>query len=410
VPDGPATSPAERLARLVAEQRDAFRRRFSRHPAVTASAPGRINVIGEHTDYNLGLALPGAIDRWVVVTLALRDDGLMRVHSEAFDETVEIPLAQPPATVRGWHVIPLGAGRLLAPAAGAPQEQGAAVRRDGGFDALIGGNVPRGAGVSSSAAVEMALLNALRGAWTVAADDLELVLTAQRIEHEYLGAPTGLMDQYTSQFGRAGNLMLIDFDAVTHELVTARLDGWVWLLLDSKVRHDLAESGYGERVEQMRAALDTVAAADDRVHGFRDLDEAHVGAIGDPLLRRRALHYVRENERVRAAAVAATAGKTTVLGELLCASHASLRDDYEVSCAELDLLAELAAGADGCVGARMMGGGFGGCTINLVRAAAAGDVVAQVSGGFARRFGYAPDAAVYRLVDGARVHEDDEQP
>jgi galactokinase len=216
------------------------------------------------------------------------------------------------------------------------------------------------------------------------------------------------MDQYTSQFGRAGNLMLIDFDAVTHEQVAVRLDGWVWLLLDSKVRHDLAESAYGERVEQMRAALAAVMECDESVRGFRDLDEARIGTIDDELLRRRALHYVRENERVRAAAAAAAAGETAALGELLCASHASLRDDYEVSCAELDLLTELAAGIDGCAGARMMGGGFGGCTINLVRAEAVDDVVAQVSGGFARRFGYAPDPAVYRLVEGARLHEEPE--
>lgn len=388
------------LASLITSQRDAFAARFGGRPAVIASAPGRINVIGEHTDYNRGLALPGAIDRWTVVTLTARDDARIRVHSEAFDETVDLPVQQPAAVTRGWGAIPVGAGRLVAGVSGA----------SGGFDALIGGNVPRGAGVSSSAAVEMALLNALRRAWAVEADDLELVLTAQRIEHEYLGAPTGLMDQYTSQFGRAGSLMLIDFDAVTHELVAARLDGWLWLLLDSKVRHDLADSAYGERVDQMRAALAAAAARDDAVRDFRDLDEARASALDDELLRRRALHYVRENERVRRAAAAAAVGEVEALGKLLCASHASLRDDYEVSCAELDLLAELAAGLDGCAGARMMGGGFGGCTINLVRADAVDDVVARVSAGFARRFGYAPDAAVYRLVDGARVHEDAEQP
>jgi galactokinase len=386
------------LGDLAGAARSAFAARFGNAAHVVASAPGRINVIGEHTDYCAGLALPGAVDRWLLVALAPRGDGRLRVHSEALAETAECDSGAGPDDVSGWGAVPAGAAALLREASGLV----------GGFDALIAGNVPRGAGLSSSAALEMALLNALRTAFAVQISDLELVRLAQRIEHEWLGTPTGLMDQYTAQFARADELLLIDFREVAHERVAALLEGYVWLLLDSGVRHDLADSAYGERVAEMRAALAAVACADPSVAGFRDLRASHADLIDDALLRRRLRHYVRENERVRRAVDALRSGDATALGSLLNRSHASLRDDYQVSCDELDQLADVAASISGCAGARMMGGGFGGCTINLVRVEAVDRVIERVSAEFAQRFGAPAGAAVYRLVGGARVHGDDE--
>jgi len=382
------------LAELVEAQHAAFAARYGEPPVETASAPGRINVIGGHTDYNQGLALPGAIDRWVVVTLSPRRDDAKRLHSEAFRETVVAPASQPVTVARGWSRIPWGAVQTFTDAAGESR----------GFDALIGGNLPLGAGLSSSAAVEMALLNALRGAFDADIDDLDLVRRAQRVENECLGVATGLMDQYTSQFSRPDALMLIDFESTTHQYIDARLDGWVWLLLDTKVRHELADSAYGERVEEMRLALARVSDADGSVASFRDLLEMHIDGIEEEVLRRRLRHYVGENARVRSAVRAIGAGDAEGLGELMFASHDSLRDDYAVSCAELDVLVDAAAAAPGCAGARMMGGGFGGCTINLVRQSATDDFVDRIAPEFERRFGYAPAADVCRLVGGARVH------
>jgi len=381
---------------LVAAARRGFTERFGAAPMVTASAPGRINVIGEHTDYNEGLALPGGIDRWAVVALSPRDDDLMQIYSEAFEEQIEARLGvvADAAGVTDWAALPTGAGRLHA---------AANVRR--GFDALIGGNVPVGAGVSSSAAVEMALLNALRAAFESGIEDVELVRLGQRVEHEYLGVETGLMDQYTAQLARPGTLMLIDFRELTHEYVDVALDGWVWLLLDSGVRHELAASAYGERVRETRAALEQVMRADREVRSCRDLTEAHLGSVDEEPLRRRLRHYLCENERVRDAVAAIAASQAAELGRLMLASHESLRDDYEVSCPELDLLVDVAAGVDGCAGARMMGGGFGGCTVNLVREEAIDDVITEVAATFQRRFGRAPGAGVFRLVGGAAVHE-----
>jgi len=433
----PPTAP--KLDDLVAAARRGFTERFAAPPIVAASAPGRINVIGEHTDYNDGLALPGAIDRWAVVALSPRDDDSIRIYSEAFGERIEARLGEPaeadasstiqsaspprrkplgdreakPAAIlsssdrsasrrsgqvqddeNDWSALAIGVGRLHAAAAGVWQ----------GFDALIGGNVPVGAGVSSSAAVEMALLNALRAAFGSGVEDLELVRLGQRVEHEYLGVATGLMDQYTAQLSRPGSLMLIDFRELTHEYVDVGLDGWAWLLLDSGVRHELAASAYGERVRETRAALQQVMRADRGVRSFRDLTEAHLGCVAEQPSRRRLRHYLRENERVRRAVDAVAAGEAAELGRLILASHASLRDDYAVSCPELDLLVEAAGAVDGCAGARMMGGGFGGCTINLVRENAVDDVVAEAAATFRRRFGRAPGAGVFRLVGGAVIH------
>ena len=270
--------PVEMLEELVDQCSVGFTERYGQPAKAIASAPGRINVIGEHTDYNEGLALSGAIDRWVVVALSPRGDRQMRVYSEAFNEEATVSLEEPIANeVVDWGRIPLGAGLLFAELTAV----------DAGFDAFIGGNVPMGAGLSSSAALEVALLNALRHAFDISLDDLELVHIAQGVEHEYLGVKTGLMDQYTSQFAHRKELMLVDFRALSHEYIEASLKGWVWLLLDSGVRRQLADSAYGMRVRETHAALKRVVRVIDKVSSFRDLKEEHLAAVDDELLRRR---------------------------------------------------------------------------------------------------------------------------
>lgn len=388
--------PVEMLEELVHQCSVGFLERYGQPAKAIASAPGRINVIGEHTDYNEGLALSGAIDRWVVVALSPRGDRQMRVYSEAFNQEATASLEDPIANeVVDWGRIPLGTGLLFAGLAAV----------DAGFDALIGGNVPLGAGLSSSAALEVAVLNALRHAFDISLDNLELVRIAQGVEHEYLGVKTGLMDQYTSQFAHRKELMLVDFRAVSHEYIEASLKGWVWLLLDSGVRRQLADSAYGARVNETRAALKRVVRVIDEVSSFRDLKEKHLAAVDDDVLRRRLRHYVTENDRVQQAAKAIIAGEPEALGRLLRASHVSLRDDYAVSCAELEVLVDAAACSDECAGARMMGGGFGGCTINLVRASAVNCFLDHASSEFECRFGHTPDAGIFHLVRGAYVHE-----
>jgi len=317
------------------------------------------------------------------------------VFSEAFGEAARGRLDGPDADAPRWSRLVLGLGRRFA--------ELATIAR--GFDVCIAGNVPMGAGVSSSAATGMAMLNALRAAFDVAVDDLQLVRLAQHAEHENLGVATGLMDQYVSQFARAASAMLIDFRGPSHDYVQWSLPGWCWVLLDTKVRRELAASAYGERVDETQRALQVVMAAGTGVASFGDLRPGHLDALPDAVLRRRLRHYLTENERVRAAVAAITAGAADSLGALLLGSHESLRDDYAVSCAELDALVDSAMASDACAGARMMGGGFGGCTINLVRIDDVASFVDGVARRFEGRFGYAPGAGSYVLVGGARVHE-----
>jgi len=393
-PDAPALA-ATPLEQLVAESRAGFAKSFGSEPAVTVSAPGRINVIGEHTDYNRGLALPGAIDRWTLVSLAPRDDGDIAVESDRFSPGMRWSLDRPPSDDAPlWSGLVLGVTSVFFRLADVSS----------GFEARISGNVPLASGVSSSAAVEVALLGAMRAAFDVDLDDFGLVMAAQRVEHEHMGVATGLMDQYTSQFSRPGALMLVDFDGPSHEYVTADLEGWGWVLVDTKVKRELAASAYGERVQETRDAFEQIAAADPAVASFRDVREGHLSRIADEIPRRRLFHYVRENERVRRAVDALSVGDVPTLGALMNESHVSLRDDYEVSGVELDCLVDSALTSPGCAGARMMGGGFGGCTINLVRRPYVDAFVAAISPEFESRFGYAPVAAVYTLAGGARVH------
>ena len=383
------------LEQLVAESRAGFAKSFGSEPAVTVSAPGRINVIGEHTDYNRGLALPGAIDRWTLVSMAPRDDGIVGVESDRFTPEARWDLDRPRSDGGPlWGDLVFGVASVFFKLADSSS----------GFEARISGNVPLASGVSSSAAVEVALLGALRAAFAVDLDDFALVCASQRVEHEHMGVATGLMDQYTSQFSRPDTLMLVDFDGPNHEYVPADLEGWVWVLVDTKVKRELAASAYGERVLETRNALEQIAAADPTVTSFRDVREGHLSKIADDVPRRRLLHYVRENDRVRRAVEALSAGDVPTLGALMKESHVSLRDDYEVSCDELDRLVDSARDFSDCAGARMMGGGFGGCTINLVRRSEVDAFVAAISPEFEARFGYAPEAAVYTLAGGARVH------
>ena len=383
------------LEELVGACAAGFAERFGRPATAIASAPGRINVIGEHTDYNEGLALPAAVNRWVVAAVSPRGDDRVVVFSEAFGEAAQGGLVGPDGDAPGWSRLVLGLGRRFAELA----------RIDRGFDVLIAGNVPPGAGVSSSGATAMAILNALRATFDVPVNDLGLVRLAQRVEHEDLGVATGLMDQYVSQFAHPASAMLIDFRGPSHDYVHWSLQEWCWVLIDTKIRRELAASAYGERVDETRRALQDVMAADTAVGSFADLRRRHIDALSDAVLRRRLRHYLIENERVGAAVAAMIAGAAESLGDLLLGSHESLRDDYAVSCAELDTLVESAIASDACAGARMMGGGFGGCTINLVRVDAVASFVDNVAREFESRFSYAPATGCYVLVGGARVHE-----
>jgi galactokinase len=383
------------LDALVKAAEEEFARRLGRPPRWVAAAPGRVNLIGEHTDYNDGFVLPMAIDRYVVVAADRPAQPLAqaRLFSVARGEWATAPVEGPitPAGAPwGRYVQGVLAGCL------------AAGLRPGPFEAVIHADLPLGGGLSSSAALEVAaatLVEALAGA-TLA--PLRKALLCQRAEHEFAGVPCGIMDQCSSVMGRAGALLLLDCRAREVRLTPLAGAEVVALIVNSNVRHELTDGGYAARRCQCEGAARTLGAAalrdvtPERLERERSrLDDVHY---------RRARHVVTENERTVEAADALRRGDWDTVGRLMYAGHASLRDDFQVSCAELDLLVELAAGAGaGVIGSRMTGGGFGGCTVSLVRREALDGVVGHVREGYRRQAGREATVFVTRPVDGARV-------
>jgi galactokinase len=320
---------------------------------ITYSAPGRINLIGEHTDYNLGFALPIALPQRTSVVFDPDSSGVLEVSSTFASGAVHVPLGTTVGEVPGW------AGYV----AGVVWALRCAGHRVPGGTMTITSDVEVGSGLSSSAALECAVLGALLTAAGVDLDRIEQARIAQRAENEYVGAPTGLLDQLASLFGEPGRAMLIDFRDVTAQSVPfdPEASGVALLLIDSRARHAHAGGEYAAR----RASCER-AAADLGVASLRDVSAVSLlGAMKDPVDARRARHVLTENQRVLDCVAAMTVSDFTAAGELWTASHASMRDDFAITTPHLDLIAATAVQA-GAFGARMTGGGFGGCVIALV--------------------------------------------
>ncbi len=358
---------------LPAEVRAAFAGTFGTEPAGLYRAPGRVNLIGEHTDYNDGFVLPMAIDREVVVAVAPRPGRRVRLIALDVDDQVAAfdldglapdPVARWANYVRGVLALLERAGHRLP-----------------GLDLAYAGDVPIGAGLSSSAAVEVAVATAVDGLLGLGLSRLELARLCQQAEHEFAGTQCGLMDQLISAAGEAGHALLIDFQSTTWQAVPLPADKTV-VVCDTGRRRGLADSAYNERRAQCEAAARRLG-----VPSLRALDVDALEARAEelpPVLRRRARHVVHENARTERAAAALQAGDVALFGRLMGESHASLRDLYEVSSEELDLMAALAQAQPGCWGARMTGGGFGGCAVALVDRDALDAFVPAVVGAYQR--------------------------
>jgi galactokinase len=337
-----------------------FRRRYRAEPDFLVRAPGRVNLIGEHTDYNDGFVLPMAIDREVRIALRPRGDGIVRVHSLDLGSDAEFDTA---SLERGG-----GWGEYLKGVAWSLAREGHSLA---GFDASMSGDVPRGSGLSSSAALELATARAF---WSVSPFDwrpADVARACQRAENEWLGVSTGIMDQLVSAAGQQGNALLIDCRSLATEAVPLPA-GTAVLVLDTGTRRGLVGSAYNERRQQCEAAARRLGAA-----SLRDVSEEQFEAetgILDPLLRRRARHVVSENARTLRAAAAMRNGNAAEVGRLMNQSHDSLRDDFEVSSLALDAIAACAREHSGCFGARLTGAGFAGCAVALVEGEAAAEI------------------------------------
>jgi galactokinase len=386
--------------------RDAFAAAFGadRRPQLVA-APGRINLIGEHTDYNDGFVLPMAIDRYVTIAFAPRPDQILRAHAAEFGQVREVSLE---ALRQRTHTAPDDPGErggwfnYVAGVAWAMLGASQAIR---GADLAIVSEVPIGAGLSSSAAVEIGVARALSAVSDVEWDPATAARQAQRAEHEFAGVACGIMDQLSIAAARDGCALLIDCRSLSTQDVpvpsAARL-----VVFDTGVRRELASVAYNDRRAACERVVAAVQAVEPPVRALRDVDEpllAHVAPTLDAVDARRAAHVIAENRRPSALANAFADGKLTRAGQLMRESHASLRDLYEVSCPELDAIVDLASAQVGCFGARLTGAGFGGCAIALVEADAVNRVIAATQAGYQQRTGRTAVAFATRAVGGAGI-------
>ncbi|MCK1795288.1 galactokinase [Streptomyces sp. XM4193] len=370
-----------------------FRATYGTAPAGTWAAPGRVNLIGEHTDYNDGFVMPFALPQTVRATARRRDDGLLRLHSAHGDgRTVELKVAElRPDGVTGWARYPAGVVWTLA----------AEGHRVGGADLYFESDVPAGAGLSSSAALECATAAAFRDLWQLDLDDTRLALVAQRAENDFVGVPCGIMDQLASMCAQSGHALLLDTRSLAQRQVRLDLDrhGLRLLVVDTRVRHELADGAYAalrSGCERAARLLGLAALRDltvPELTGALDRLPAELG----PLVR----HVVTENARVADAAAALDAGDAAALGPVLTEGHHSLRDDYRVSCPETDLAVRIAVEA-GALGARMTGAGFGGSVIALVPQERTAGVTAAVTEAFAAAGHRAPRTFTATAAAGAR--------
>jgi len=355
-------------------------------PALVASAPGRVNLIGEHTDYNSGLCLPLALPQRTTVTLTPRDDLLLSLLSAQEDDGWDGSVDDRPS---GWAAYVAGVVAML-------RSDGHAVP---GFTARIDSQVPLGAGLSSSAALECAIAVGVAGVLDLDLDGAgrrRLADACIRAENDYVGAPTGGMDQTVAMLGRAGHALLLDFADGSVTEVALPLDdaGLALLVIDTRVSHSLTDGSYGDRRTECAKAAEALGVAT-----LRDTDADAVERMEDPVLRGRARHVVTENQRVLDAVADLGAEDWASLGATLDASHTSMRDDFEISCRELDLAVETARAA-GALGARMTGGGFGGCVIGLFEPRQARAAVVALDGAFGGRGYAAPVSFQVRPADG----------
>lgn len=384
-------APQTRLP-LTHDARQTFERVFG-GPCRIFRGPGRVNLIGEHTDYNLGFVMPAAIDLYCSVAIAPRRDRELHVYSAQFAEKFVCDLELPSPSPRGdWSDYVIGTAIAL-------ENSG---RRLRGANLVVSGDVPLGSGLSSSAAIEVSTGAALLNVSGHTIDRMQLALACQRAENEFVGARCGIMDQFISAHGQTGHALMLDCRSLEATALPIPADLRL-LVSNTGVKHQHAAGEYNARRRQCEEGVRLLSSALPDLQSLRDVGaaqlEQHKHLLPD-LTYKRCQHVVTENERVLQMANALTNGNLASVGKLMADSHRSLRDDYDVSCAELDTMVEIAAGLPGVIGARMTGGGFGGCTVNLVDAPAADSVERELAAQYQARTGIHPETYILNATDG----------
>ncbi len=375
-----------------------FHRQFDTTPTHSTRAPGRVNLIGEHTDYNDGFVLPVAIDRAAYVLGRARSDRRVRVFAAALDEFAEIDLdALQPGVADGWAAYVAGMADFL----------GRDGYQVGGADLLIDGDVPQGAGLSSSAALEVATGSMLLALAGEPIDRVALARTGQQTENQYIHVQSGIMDQMISALGQADHALLIDCRDYSTDPVPLPPNVQI-VVCNSKVKRELAQSGYNERRAQCDEAVRILQTVLPNIHALRDVSSAQLAEHAHqlpPVVLKRARHIVTENERVLESRDALQAGDLPRFGQLMNEAHRSYRDDFEASVPAIEVLVDAAWSVPGVIGSRLTGGGFGGCTVSLVVPDAVEQFRHDVTTAYRQAMGYDPDIYVCEASDGVSVEK-----
>jgi galactokinase len=379
---------------MIKKLQQVFREKFNKEPLIIG-APGRVNLIGEHTDYNNGFVLPGAVDKRIYVAIAANDTNTINVFANQFNESYSFPvaIAEPH---KGWMNYLLGVTYLI-------QQRG---KKIGGVDVLVDGDVPVGAGMSSSAALCSAYGFALNELFQLGYSRMELAFIGQKTEHTFVGLQCGIMDQFASLHGKKGNVMKLDCRSLEYEYIPFDFPGYNIVLVNSMVSHSLAGSEYNVRRQQCEEGVAVLKKHYPDITSLRDIEpaqlELHKNELS-PVVFDRCSYVVYEKERLLTGCDALKKNDLTTFGKMMYATHEGLSKKYSVSCTELDFLVERAQTIPGVVGARMMGGGFGGCTINIVEANAVAGFTEKIQQAFHGLFRKTPDVYVTQIEDGAKV-------
>lgn len=372
-----------------------FLKRFGEEPTIIRS-PGRVNIIGEHTDYNDGFVLPGAINLAVFVGISKRTDNSIKLYADDYNEDYECSLHEVKPTEKQWPNYILGVVDQL-------QKNNFTV---GGFNLAIGGNIPLGAGLSSSAAVECASIYALNHLFNLNIEKLKMIKMAQLAEHTFAGVLCGIMDQFASMMGKQNHVIKLDCRSLDYEYYPFNMEGLKILLLNTNVKHSLASTEYNTRRKECHQAVELINAFEPHVQSLRDVTEEMIDQYVMPknsMIAMRSRFVVQENQRVIDGCNDLLRGDIESLGKRMFEAHEGLSKMYEVSCRELDWLVNFVKSNDAVLGARMMGGGFGGCTINLIKEDSVEELINQVEPAYLKAIGLPLSYYIASIEDGSEI-------
>ena len=382
-------------SKLISDCKVEFKKIFKCDSQIISIAPGRINIIGEHTDYNSGLAMPQAIDKWICTLISQRSDRNINIYSSAFKKKQTIDLDDLSESKQKWQKYILGSIQAF----------NSKHSINTGFNIFIGGNIPIGFGMSSSAALEVSILYSLMKMLNIKLEKFEILKLSNLVEKKYLGINSGMLDQYASLFSNKKKMMVVDFSILKHRYFNYSIKNAKWILINSMVSRELVSSLYNKRVKECKEGLGII---NQKLKIKKTFNEVNIDDLSDfhndSDLRKRLIHLVNENKRVKKMKNAIQIGNLAMIGELLNRSHISLSKNYEVSCKEIESIIKISRKQIGFYGGRIMGGGFGGCTINLVEESRVTEFIDAVKKHFFTKFKYKIDFEYVNFTDGAMVY------